>query len=85
MKTSIYLTHAVLLQSSAVVRAIHGIIEWMQWPEPEVIVGVEPLARLSRGRFNPSGDFALTVQGTIVARNPVDLCAWIEQQGLTPL
>lgn len=85
MKTTLYLTHAVLLQSSPAVRAIHSIIEWMGWPEPEVIVGIKELALLSRGRFNPSSDFALTMQGVIVARNPVDLCCWIDQEGLTPL
>ena len=85
MKTTLHLTHVVLLNSSPAVRAVLATIEWMGWPEPDVVVGIQELAHLTRGRFHPGGDFALAVDGKILARNPVDLCCWINEEGLTPL
>lgn len=90
MKTTLYLTHSVLIKSSRNYEAIEAIRKWMGWPEPELIVGIEPLARITRGRFNPASDLVLTAKTLsgadgIIARNPVDLCVWIHQQGLTPL
>lgn len=85
MKTTIYTTHAVLYLSSHSMRAMLEMIAWLGWEEPKFVVGIEEVARMTRGRFNPAGDFVMVMQNNAQVRNPVELAKWIEQQGLVPL
>ena len=85
MKTKLICTHSVLYLSSLKLRAVLAVIESMDWPEPDMEVGIEKLARTTSGRFNPSSDFVLVMPNNAQVRDVFGLVHWIEQQGLVPL
>lgn len=85
MKTALYLTRASLIRSSRTYEAIEAIRKWMDWPEPEIIVGLQQVALKTNGRFNPTDDLVLEMPDGELIRTPIDLARWIDLKGLTPL
>lgn len=85
MKTKLILTHAVLYSANLELKAVLAVLASMQWPEPDVEVSIEKLARTTHGRFNPSSDFVLLMPNGALVRNVFGLVHWIEEQGLVPL
>ena len=85
MRTTLYMTNAVLYLSSTKLRAILAVLESLDWPEPEPVTDIKELAAVTNGRFNPTGDFVLVMSNNAIIRDVFDLVAWINQQGLRPL
>lgn len=85
MKASLYLTHAVVYSTRKDLEAILKIMDWLGWSPPHCTVGIKDLALLTKGRFNPSGDFALVMPDGELVRNPFDLIHWLDAKGLQPL
>lgn len=85
MKTTIYATDAILYSTSDSLHAMLAIVTWLGWKEPKFVVGIEEVARMTKGRFNPSADFVMVMHNNAQVRNPIELAKWIDQQGLVPL
>ena len=85
MKTTLYMTNAVLHLSSTKLRAILAVLESLDWPEPEPVTGIKELATVTNGRFNPTGDFVLVMPNNAIVRDVFDLVEWVKRQGLRPL
>ena len=82
--TTLYLTHAVLWQSDSV-QPVISTLRYLKWYEPKTIVGIKELAVITRGRFNPSGDFALLMPDNELVRDVFDLIHWFDRKGLRPI
>ncbi len=84
-QTKLYVAHSVTYKVAPALQAMLPILEWIGWQKPEVVVGIEPIARITQGRFNPARDFVLVMPDGVLVRNPVELCRWIESKGLVPM
>lgn len=85
MKTTVYTTHAAAYLTSPALKAMLAIIDWLGWKDPETIVDVKQVMQLTRGHANPNFDFVMVMPDGLLVRTPLELCSWINAEGLAPL